>query len=169
MCPIILPRPSAWPEEGVVTRRRIFSFSAKRFSSFFSLSSLSRQLLGLPLSTITSLTSEQVRRSTRRTRTVLVSASNRKSSLSSPLHPSFPSLYFSLLLPQRIRVPSTFCLSNKSGRESWVSKGGNVGGIAAGRRKRGLGDARSLEVELVERKGYLLAGRSKNENNRAIK
>lgn len=41
--------------------------------------------------------------------------------------------------------------------------------IAVGRRKRGLRDVRSLEVELVERKGYLLAGRSKNENNRAIK
>lgn len=50
-----------------------------------------------------------------------------------------------------------------------MSKSGNVGRIAAAGRRRRLGDARSLEVELVERKGYLLARRRKNENNRAIK
>lgn len=168
MCPIISSRPSAQPEERVVTPH--FLVFRETVFLFFPLPTLSRQLLGLPLSTITSLTSEQVRRSTRRTRTVLVSAFLQRKEFSF-LSPSFLllTLYFSLSLPQRIRVPSTFCLSNKSGREPWVSKGGNVGRIAAAGRRRRLGDGRSLEVELVERKGYLLARRSKNENNRAIK
>lgn len=42
--------------------------------------------------------------------------------------------------------------------------------MAAERRKGRLGgDGRWSEVELVERKGYPLAEKSKDENNRAIK
>lgn len=56
--------------------------------------------------------------------TVLVSASNRKSSSLLSPSPLLSTLYFSLslLLPQRIRIPSTFCLSNKSGRKRAVGE-----------------------------------------------
>lgn len=93
-----------------------------------------------PPSTITSLTGEQVRRSTRRIRAVLVAAPERKSLAA---------------LPRGIRVPGTFCLSNKSGRKSRgratteMSREGERRATTAARRSGIAGGSRAVAEVVV--------------------
>lgn len=147
---------------GLLRDAALSRFPRSSSPPFFSL-----QLLRPPSSTITSLTGEQVRRSTHRTGTVLVSAFKKKS----PLFPLSSSLFLSRWPPQRIRVRSTFCLSNKSGRKSrgWVTVEMLRRGVAIAGKKRWIGREWRIVASGTSQKGYSLAGKSKDENNMAIK